>query len=524
MSRYAGTFRAAPMTVDELIHLQPLTGARLVAGAAGGQAIVRNVQLIQPDQLVRVSAETALLLTGDHGGWATDMALRSGWEHAASCVIVSEDQEVLDATRRLADRLKVPLLVAPLADPATTAITLGMAISAPHVTRVSVIADLATRLVGLPCNPRSVLGLLNAHLPGATVCLLAADGAMLAGQASAAVRGAAARDIRPARRDARPGQLLIHPIEGTSGNVVMRLVAYLSGPSGAWTDTVATALGIAAAPLVAWAASERLAAERDARLRGTLLTELLAGTDAASDQVAAQVARLGWQLEGWHTGIYLALLNVTDQETVVARTPTLSADLAAAGLGGVIVERADGWSVWIDQPQEPSPRAVKRFVSQLRQVLEKRPAALALAGGIGPPGYALPGLRSSLTLAREAALLAAAAGPGTVEHSDELGVRRLLLTPLGSEAFRTLADRMLAPLRDVDDGAVLRALSAYLDHKCSATAAAVELGIHRNTVAVRVARAGEILKADLDRPAERLAVHLACHAIRARGDPGGAAG
>jgi PucR family transcriptional regulator, purine catabolism regulatory protein len=508
------------MTVDELLHLHPLAGARLVAGAGGVRAAVRNVRLVDHlDQLPPVPAETALLITGDQGGWATEMALRFGWEHAASCVIVPADQDVLDATRRLADRLRVPLLAAPLTDPTATAIALSMAVAAPHVARVTVLADLATRVADLPHNPRPLLGLLNAQLPGTTVCLLAPDGAMLAGRAAAAERGASARDTQPTRHDASPGQLLVHPIAGADGNIVMRLVAYLSGRSAGWAGTVATALGIAAAPLSAWAASERLAAERDARLRGTLLTELLAGTDAASEHVASRVARLGWQLEGWHTGIYLALLSATDQETVVAHTPALSAELAAAGLDGVIVERADGWSVWIDQPEEPSPRAVRRFASRLRQLLIGRPAALALAGGVGPPGYALPGLRSSLALAREAALLAAAAGPGTVEHADDLGVRRLLLTPFGSEAFRSLADRLLAPLREGHNGTLLQALSGYLDAKCSATATAAELGVHRNTVMARVTRAAEILQADLGRPDERLAIQLACHAVRAGTDP-----
>ena len=46
------------------------------------------------------------------------------------------------------------------------------------------------------------------------------------------------------------------------------------------------------------------------------------------------------------------------------------------------------------------------------------------------------------------------------------------------------------------------------------------LGLHRNTVSTRVARAQELLGLDLGDPETRLAVHLACRALRPR--PNGA--
>lgn len=39
------------------------------------------------------------------------------------------------------------------------------------------------------------------------------------------------------------------------------------------------------------------------------------------------------------------------------------------------------------------------------------------------------------------------------------------------------------------------------------------LGVHRNTVAARVARAQELLVVDLSDPDERLALHLACRSV-----------
>ncbi|MGH3705720.1 MAG: helix-turn-helix domain-containing protein [Agromyces sp.] len=49
----------------------------------------------------------------------------------------------------------------------------------------------------------------------------------------------------------------------------------------------------------------------------------------------------------------------------------------------------------------------------------------------------------------------------------------------------------------------------------AATAAA--LGLHRNTVSTRIQRAQELLGVDMTDPEARLALHLACRAVRESG-------
>jgi DNA-binding PucR family transcriptional regulator len=71
---------------------------------------------------------------------------------------------------------------------------------------------------------------------------------------------------------------------------------------------------------------------------------------------------------------------------------------------------------------------------------------------------------------------------------------------------------MLEPLRD-QPGDLLRTLTAYLDAESSLTETAAVLGVHRNTVAARVARAQELLGVELTDPDERLALHLACRSV-----------
>ncbi len=79
--------------------------------------------------------------------------------------------------------------------------------------------------------------------------------------------------------------------------------------------------------------------------------------------------------------------------------------------------------------------------------------------------------------------------------------------------IRDSAESLLAPLiaRGPD---LIETLTAYLDHESGIAATADALGLHRNTVSTRVARAQELLGLDLADPETRLAVHLACRAVR----------
>jgi PucR family transcriptional regulator, purine catabolism regulatory protein len=100
-------------------------------------------------------------------------------------------------------------------------------------------------------------------------------------------------------------------------------------------------------------------------------------------------------------------------------------------------------------------------------------------------------------------------------HVDELGVRRLLSMAAETPALVEQATRLLEPLTGVEDGQLLRTLAIYLDEESVTSSAAVRLKVHRNTVAQRINRAEQLLGVSLLNPDERLAVHLACRAVRA---------
>ncbi|WP_239154978.1 helix-turn-helix domain-containing protein [Amycolatopsis sp. FDAARGOS 1241] len=73
---------------------------------------------------------------------------------------------------------------------------------------------------------------------------------------------------------------------------------------------------------------------------------------------------------------------------------------------------------------------------------------------------------------------------------------QLLLEWTRTDTVEPAARALVAPLRDVP-GPLLRPLAAYLDAESSLAETAAVLGVHRNTVAVRVARIGSLPGVDL---------------------------
>jgi DNA-binding PucR family transcriptional regulator len=99
-------------------------------------------------------------------------------------------------------------------------------------------------------------------------------------------------------------------------------------------------------------------------------------------------------------------------------------------------------------------------------------------------------------------------------HIDQIGVQRILMGWFASDDFASFANTVLEPLIAADsDGQMLRTLEVYLDANCSATAAAIELDVHRNTVSNRVERVCSILGIHLEDPETRLSLQLSCRML-----------
>jgi DNA-binding PucR family transcriptional regulator len=178
------------------------------------------------------------------------------------------------------------------------------------------------------------------------------------------------------------------------------------------------------------------------------------------------------------------------------------------------------WTVHRKEPPPASYRDVVDALTAASQSFVGSVSRLRLHVGVGRPYEGLGGLRSSLTEAKEAVTIAQAAGGSVaVQHIDDMGIRRILLGWYASDTFAEFAHALLAPLLQVDhNGELAATLEAYLDRESSATLAAADLGVHRNTVLNRVERLRSLLTVDLDDPDERLAVQLACRVAKLKAE------
>ncbi len=520
-------------TVRDLLSDEILRDARLIGGAAGLDAWVHDVVLVASGpELDAVRPGAAAVLDLRAAGGPTrrqhlvDMVARR--LHARSgrlLVAAGALPSAALSTARLADRLGLPVVVTGGGDGTAPAIVarLMAVVGRPELGFVAEIARAARRLHAAAGRIDRLLAVVDDALRARTA-VLAPDGTVVAGTAPRDPLSAGG----PAVADAEQrGDIVVArcPVQGPGGEASLWLVAEAdaerSGPL--WREAGLQILRMAAAYVSAWFAGERLAAERDARQRSALLAELLQLDGPVPPYLGEHAARLGWRLDGWHTGIHIALIDSRASPhgaaPATAVTAALAGELAASGISGPLGELAGGWSTWATLEHEPAKADERRLAAAVTGALAAyhrgtgRPAVVA---GLGRPAAGRGGIATTLAEARQAAVVAASAGEaGAVAGVDELGAKRLLLGWYGSAAVRDHVERLLQPL--LADAPLLKTVEVYLDRRCSAAETAERLGLHRNTVTQRIRRAERILGASFRDADDRLAIHLACRALRVGG-------
>ncbi|GAA2852863.1 hypothetical protein GCM10010517_10630 [Streptosporangium fragile] len=535
----------------ELVNGGPLAGARMYGT---GENPVHQVRIVdEPAVFGTVTPHTAVVLTGRaaSGGWAVEMAMRRAWEQAAACVIAPSGGVSAGSEAVLAERLGVTLIFVD-EDPLVTAVRVASAAARPEAARTQLVARCATRLAEAGGSVRRVLGTLNAELQGTAVAFLDPYGVRLAGRGH---RGGPAEAT----------VLAEVTVPSPDGRPLGTLSARGSARSPGWPAVVRTVLALAVAPLTASATAERLAAFQDAARQAALAERLLRDADPAAacpgahgagadgglrtpgpgpagerhgapyaagagagggqagvpeeDGALAGAAALGWPTAGPLTGYAIRPADPVPGgpvpggpvpggpvrgapahgEPVQGDPETVRAVVAASVGPGPIFRRGDGWVGW----SALGPGALAAALAGVLPVLP-----VPCSAGVGAGAVGLAGVRESLLGAVAAAFVAPT---GQIVRADRMGPAGLLAA-LPAGALRAPAEVVLGPLLAADpDGTLLRTLAAVLDEG-GASRAADRLGVHRNTVTVRLDR----IKAagfDLGDPAARLALHLACHVL-----------
>jgi purine catabolism regulator len=216
----------------------------------------------------------------------------------------------------------------------------------------------------------------------------------------------------------------------------------------------------------------------------------------------------GWRTTGHHLGFRM-VGRTRGEPLELLRFVTR--ELGAFPVSSHATTRGRGVTGWLTFPKHPSAEELESHVTRLRMLHTAAQTPFAIATGIGSLGEGGAGLFATLSEAADAAKLAGnRVATGWFLHIDRLGLEQLLLAWAGNDTFVPAAQSLLAPL----DPELVRTLAAYLDNESTLAATAAALGLHRNTVAGRIARVQDLLGVDLDDPDVRLAVHLACRAVR----------
>ena len=474
---------------------------RLLAGAAGLDRPLTTVQATLDASHLPAAGELTVVARPVAGtDWQIDALLRRCADAGATGVLLP-GTEPLTASRLLAERLGVPLLGTG-ASPLDLLVEARLWLAAPELDRADLLLATHRALGDRLRPPEEVVAVLR-RLLRSPVAVLDDRGAPLAGDVGGRVR---LDEPVPQRAELDDGVLLAHPV--LLQRPAMWLAVELRGTEAARADVVPPALAVAAGALQRWLLANRLELERDARSRTALLGDLLRLDTEPGADLRRRVADAGWRLGGWHVGLHIGVPAAVD---TVARTQEVVRALRAGDVDAVVVEHGDGWTGWVTFDHEPTAERVRALASRLQAV--HRALRLGTHMGVGRPHPRPEGLAATVAEASDAARLAATRPEtGHFLHVDQLGMAQLLLEWTRTDTFEPAARALVAPLRPAP-GDLVRTLAAYLDAESSIAETATVLGVHRNTVAARVARIEQLLGVDLSRPDERLALHLASRAV-----------
>lgn len=499
------------LRVADLLFDPTLMGVRMLAGAGGMERQVIDVRWY--DGALEQVTDTLVVCGADQVTplYRLDALVRRTQEAgAAALLVVAEPGEPLLSSLRLADRLEIPVLWMTGVNPFRLALELTALVRAPEQIRARAVEQLLHALAAKRTGT-DILATATSVL-GATLSLITSDAATILGLAPPLDPWLRLDQPVPQRGD----HVLIHPVlDPTTNKLAAWLVCPFERAADTRLDVLALGLAMVEPYLRSWLAGQRAQADRDSLYRSHLLTEIVGGGDTISRDVVEAAVSLGWRLQGWQMGIHV----ITESPPVRVDRDAVAEQLRAAFVQHDVaivatVERSGSWASWHTSDTQPGPEEARLLLRKVRRAVAALPSEWAVVAGIGRPHHGPSGLAQTLSEARDAADLARSHDyRPAVEHSDELGVARLLATWQRSDVTRAFAKTALAPLSDQGGEHLLTTLHTYLECRGSVMVTAQTLGVHRNTVTSRIQQIRELLEVDLDDPSQWLALQVACRAV-----------
>lgn len=291
----------------------------------------------------------------------------------------------------------------------------------------------------------------------------------------------------------------------------LRLAVFGTGLGAVQLAALAVAAEVAMPAVTARLLIDEVADVNDAAVASGLLRDYLESRDSRDAELEQRMLERGWRTTGYHLGF--RLIGRTRVDTLQLLR-LVTRELGALPVDSHAATSGRGVTGWLSFSAPPPPNRVEEAVRSLHALHVAVRRVFNVATGVGTLESGSSGLVATIDGAADAARIAA--DRSATDHFvriDALGLEQLLLSWTGSDTFVPAAESLLAPLL-VRGAELVETLTAYLDHSSGIAATADALGLHRNTVSARIARAQELLGLDLEDPETRLAVHLACRAVR----------
>lgn len=441
--------------------------------------------------------------------WQQDALVRRVRDHGYRGLALPAAETFGPGTRALAQRLGLALL--DTAEPMTLARAGWELLEGRDALTLGYVRRVAQSIEYHAANLADLLRHLSASV-GHGVALIDSEGVLLEAGETLPAAVHAAIDFGPwIDTVSRPEGAAASVRVDSPSRAGLRLAIVGRGLGQQQLSALAVAAEVAMPAVAARILIDEVADVNDAAVSSGLLRDFLELRDSRDTELEQRMLERGWRTTGYHLGF--RLIGRTRVDTLQLLR-FVTRELTGMPVDSHAATSGRGVTGWLSFSAPPAPSRVEEHVRALHALHTAARRVFNVATGVGTLESGSAGLVATIDGAADAARIAAdRSATGHFVRIDALGLEQLLLSWTESDTFVPAAESLLAPLiaRGPD---LIETLTAYLDHESGIAATADALGLHRNTVSTRVARAQELLGLDLADPETRLAVHLACRAVR----------
>lgn len=497
------------ITIGRALDLPPLRHARVLAGGAGLERRVRNVNVMEvPDILPWVQPDELLLTTAyplrdDRAALGTLVPELSAKGLAGIAVKPDRYLDEIPATMlAAADACGFPLIELPPESSFNEIISAVLSVilneQSLRLQRAAEIHDRFTRIV-LGGGGLREIAMTLAELVERQVLIVDQHGEVLTGSGDAPIDRLPDDASLPTGGDdaqaghwasvqvaGRPATLQPIMVDGEPYGAVVALGA---------TETMSTddleALQFASTVAALRQVQARALVEDDRRFQAVCLEELVSGHLTDRSVLSERAAAFGWDLSLPRA----VLLIQADASGGDAETVRSLADAARVALGAtaIVWERSTQAAALL-APRGADPAMLEDAAATLRREAARRLPAAAISIGIGRVRDDPLELRESHADARRALEVGRWRGSGDAVVFERMGLDRLLasVSDLELSAFRDTMIGLLVAYDRAHRSNLVDTLEAYIATR-NAAEAARRLYVHYNTVRSRLSRIEELI-------------------------------